>query len=210
MHKKPPRINSSKRPAVADAPEANDGRGAVGGVKSDGGCGVRRESAKPNGTTVALPAAGDEDLLLWALANGLEPEGGWYRALKLSRRDLKALSEEHRARFEQLRRMEVIGRLLFADQLAVLLRARLAQMLLAASGPKELGEALRVFEKLPAHATPADSDGADGAALNLELDEGELRETMDEARRLLKELEADPAVRRLLGPTTGNGEEPLC
>jgi len=150
-------------------------------------------------------------LLLWALANGLEPEGGWFRALKLSRGDLAALSQEHQARFEQLRRMEVIGKLLANEQLAVLLKARLAQMLLAAKGPKELAEAMRVFEKLPATTAEARADAAADAALDLELDEGGLRETMDEARRLLRELEDDPAVRRLLsGPSGNNGEEPQC
>jgi hypothetical protein len=148
-------------------------------------------------------------LLLWALATGLEPPAGWYRALKLSRRDLNALSERHRARFEHLRRLEVIGQLLAGRQLAVLLRARLAEMLLAARSPKELAEAMRAFEKLPAGA------GGDGAALTpdgapaQELDDGDLRETMDEARRLLRELENDPAVRRLLDPAPNcNGEQP--
>lgn len=203
MHEKNPSDNSGKRRSSAGQAESKkghpEGRGAA----------AKHSASGADGTAEQM-ASDDQDLLLWALANGLEPEGGWFRTLKLSRRELDALASQHRPRFEQLKRMEVIGRLLFADQLAVLLKARLAQMLLAASGPKELVEAVRVYEKLPAAPVPAARDATDGDALDLELDEGELRETMDEARRLLKELEADPAVRRLLGPAAGNGEEPQC
>jgi len=217
MQKKAPSINGKQHTAGSRAAKAEEGRGAKAGGKAspgeDDASGGRTsiQAAHASGDEVAPQAGAEDDLLLWALANGLEPEGGWFRALKLSRRDLAELSVEHRERFKQLQRMEVIGRLLLADQLAVLLKARLAQMLLAASGPKELAEAMRVFEKLPAPAVDSRAGAADTDAPDLELDEGELRETMDEARRLLRELESDPAVRRLLGGTAGrNGEDPQC
>jgi hypothetical protein len=154
-------------------------------------------------------SSADQDLLLWALANGLKPAGGWFRALQLSQRDLAALSRRNSARFEHLRRLEVIGRLMASEQLAVLLRARLAEMLLAAKGPRELAEAMRVYEKLP--AGPPENRVAAAAGEDLALDEGDLRETMDEARRLLRELDSDPAVRRLLGGSSSqDSEEPQC
>jgi len=156
-----------------------------------------------------MKTSADQDLLLWALANGLKPAGGWFRTLQLSQRDLAALSRRNSARFEHLRRMEVIGRLMASEQLAVLLRARLAEMLLAAKGPRDLAEAMRVFEKLP--AGPPENRAAAAAGADLALDEGDLRETMDEARRLLRELDSDPAVRRLLGDSPSqDGEEPQC
>jgi hypothetical protein len=151
----------------------------------------------------------DQDLLLWALANGLRPAGGWFRTLQLRQRDLAALARRNSARFEHLRRMEVIGRLMASEQLAVLLRARLAEMLLAAKAPKDLAEAMRVFEKLP--AGPPESSTVDSAGADIALDEGDLRATMDEARRLLRELDSDPAVQRLLGgPPSQDAEAPRC
>lgn len=212
MHKKKPQINSKQRqPAPDRLDAAPDGGASTIGKSRSAGAGRRGQAVGTSGNGIDPPAGGDQDLLLWALANGLEPEGGWFRSVQLSRRDLAALSHAHQARFEQLRRMKEIGKLVVPEQLAVLLRARLLQMLLAATGPKELAEGLRVFEKLPATSARSTTDSGADAALDPQLDEDELRQTMAEARRLLRELESDPAVRRLIGdPRNGNGEEPQC
>jgi hypothetical protein len=148
----------------------------------------------------AAPVEGNADLLLWALASGIEPEAGWFRAVRLSRRELTALSERHADRFSRLRLLKTIGQITERRHLEVLLKSRLAEMLLSAAGPRELTEISRVLEKLPA-ARSAET----GNDVNSDLDGLELAEAMSEARRLLSELERDPEVKRLLAETSSNG-----
>ena len=124
----------------------------------------------------------DCTLILWAIARGLRPAAGWFKALGLSERQVAALARQHSGRVARLRQLQTAGELLDDGELLVLLRARLAEALIEARSVKELSEAARILEKLPAGES---ADEADDDDLSLE-------EAIAEARRLLKELDSDP------------------
>lgn len=137
-----------------------------------------RSGDLPEGDPAGPPV--DFSLLLWAIACGLTPDGGWFAEARLAQREVAAIASDRRTELGRMRLYHAIGRRLDRELLAVLLRARLAEMLLGASTPRELAEAVRVFERLP-------DDAPMGPAEDLSLDEA-----IDEARRLLRELDSDP------------------
>lgn len=132
---------------------------------------------------VAKPPAGDT-LLLLAHASGIKPATSWYRELGVSQQQLTELAGAQQAAVDYYRRLLVVGGLFTEQHLALILRARLAEQVIAASSAKELAEAVRVLEKLPALSPPADS--AEGLA---ELDTAGLEAAVSEARALLTELD---------------------
>lgn len=121
-------------------------------------------------------------LILWAVARGLRPAEGWFKAVGLSERQVASLVRQHGGQLARLRQLHTAGELLDDAELLVLLRARLAEGLIEAKSVKELSEVARMLEKLPHAASPAETDEDD---LSLE-------EAIAEARRLLNELENDP------------------
>lgn len=121
-------------------------------------------------------------LILWAVARGLKPAGGWFRAAGLSKRQVAALARRHGRELARLRQFNAIGELLDDDGLLLLLRARLAEALIEAKSVKELSEAARILERLHGGGSPAETDE----------EELSLEEAIAEARRLLDELESDP------------------
>ncbi len=144
-----------------------------------------REAGGEVDLDAAGAAAGEQAecaLILWAVARGLKPAEGWFRATGLSERQVAALARRHGAQVARLRQLQTVGQLLDDGELLILLRARLTEALIEAESVKELSEAARILEKLPAAGSPDDDDEDD---LSLE-------EAIAEARRLLRELDSDP------------------
>jgi hypothetical protein len=130
------------------------------------------------------------DLLLLALAGERSPECGWFNSIGLSLEQLRRVKQEQPARYARMRLLRGIGRLLERDDLLILLKARLAEQLLAAEGAGELEKLIRVLDKVPG---PAGSSGQ--AAANAATAEDDDLEGMDldtavaEARQLLSALD---------------------
>lgn len=145
-----------------------------------------RPETEPVG--VAGPPAGDT-LLLLAHASGVKPATSWYRELGVSQQQLTELAGAQQAAVDYYRRLLVVGGLFTEQHLALILRARLAEQVIAATSAKELAEAVRVLEKLPALSPQPDADGT--AA---ELDTAGLEAAVSEARALLAELDGAAAT----------------
>ncbi len=122
------------------------------------------------------------ELLLWALAgDGVEDQ-----ALTLGQAEAQPY-----ARVRQLRRL---GAMLGREELAVLLRARLAEQLLKAGSAAELAALLRVFDKIPERAElqaqqVTVADGANNHPDGFEITGLDLATAVAEAQRLLAEIE---------------------
>jgi hypothetical protein len=121
-------------------------------------------------------------LIFWAIARGLKPAAGWFKAAGLSERHVAALARQHSGQLARLRQLSAGGELLDENELLVLLRARLGEALLEADSLRELNEAARILEKLPAASSLDEAED----------DELSLEEAIAEARRLLAELDSDP------------------
>lgn len=97
---------------------------------------------------------------------------------------------------ERVRRLQQLGHVLGREELAVLLRARLAEQLLKAGTAAELAALLRVFDKIPERADRlAEQAQLDNSSDNqpdgFELTGLDLATSIAEARRLLAEIEAE-------------------
>jgi len=159
-----------------------------------GECGIAslaRSEGCPGGEKVN-DSPGPTQLLLWVLALGLAPDGGWFKAAGRSNDVMKELAAHHAVDVEELRQLQAIGEMVRDEQLAALLRARLAEQLLAARSAKELLEAVRVYEKLPqlAGATGAQAEAAGE-------DDTDIEAAIAEARKLLSELDSLPRPEEL-------------
>jgi uncharacterized protein with PIN domain len=191
---------------MKDSMESNKGSSVMGGVKK-GRRGALAQKAGTGGVTEATSAAdGGRDpggekvrgqaapaqLLLWVLAQGQAPDGGWHKAVGRSNDEMKTLAAAHNVEVAELRLLQAIGAMVRDEQLAAVLRARLAEQLLAARSAKELLEAVRVYEKLPqlAGATGAQAEAAGE-------DDTDIEAAIAEARKLLSELDSLPRPEEL-------------
>jgi hypothetical protein len=159
----------------------------------------------------ASPEAGGAELLLWALAGDRQCEAEGRRALGMSIAEAKAVRDAHAGRFERLRQLRNLGALLTRDDLAVLFRARLAELLLRSDSAGDLAALLRVFDKVPQPAELLDAGLDAGQAAKYQPDGNDLSsldlaECVAEAQRLLAEIEdeaVDRHVRAAQGRTAG-------
>jgi hypothetical protein len=179
---------SAAEPGGESAPD--NGRGDA----CAGECGIAKLAGSegcPGGEKANDPAS-PAQLLLWVLALGLTPECGWFKAVGRTNDEMKALACLHSVEVTELRLLQAIGAMVRDEQLAALLRARLADQLLAARSAKELYEAVRVYEKLPqlAGATGAKADAAGE-------DDTDVEAAIAEARKLLSELDSLPRPEEL-------------
>lgn len=157
------------------------------------------QTAKPRAKAAASECAAPEtggELLLWVLAGDRQAEADGRRALGLSIAQAKAVREACAGRYERVRQMRHLGALLTRDELALLFRARLAELLLRSDSASDLAALLRVFDKVPERADLLDASlnatvqtqyQADGN----ELSGLDLAECVAEAQRLLAEIEED-------------------
>ena len=189
------------------ATSTGDGNGNGGDVRIEPDRNEAPEMFFPGADEMQAPAdaaeeAADDDLArlaIWAAACGITPVGGWFRATGLTKADLlKRLRADH----AESRRARLYNALApeFGRELIVRLAGvRLTEFLLAADGPKELLDALRLLDKLPAPATapgPAD-DTADM----------DLVQVIAETRRVLDVLDDDPETQRQLDAAEPGGSQ---
>ncbi len=174
-------------------------------------------------TTASLPppagsgppagaAAAEPELVLLAVAAGLKPAGGWLEA-GVTSRQLGQLKKEQAARLGALRALASLGSTLPAPLLTDLLKARLAQRLLASENAAELERLAKIIERLPEdesdggrsgppqrngkleayptkHGASTSSTGAPDP--DADVDAMELTEALAEAKRLIDQLEEAP------------------
>lgn len=179
-----------RRECARRSPGAEDATEAA----SSAGCDECSSCENANGQ------AGPAQLLLWVLALGLTPERGWFHAAGRTNDEMKELAALHSVEVEELRQLQAIGVMVREEQLAAVLRARLAEQLLAAQSPKDLYEAVRVYEKLPKLAVPAgkQADAAGHAVAEASPEEDiNLEAAIAEARKLLSELDSLPRPEEL-------------
>jgi hypothetical protein len=143
----------------------------------------------------AAPETGGE-LLLWVLAGDRQSEAEGRRALGLSIAEAKTVRDACATRFERVRQLRSLGALLTRDELAVLLRARLAEVLLRSDSASDLAALLRVFDKVPQRAELLESSPGEGHATQyqpdgIDLSSLDLAECVAEAQRLLAEIESE-------------------
>ena len=164
--------------------KAADQKAASSGATENIGAGdAGMDGSSGDGPGQVAPA----QLLLWVLAQGLVPEGGWHKSVGCSNNEMKEVAARHGVEISELKQLQAIGAMVRDEQLAALLRARLADRLLAARSAKELLEAVRVFEKLPQLAGAA---GAQAEAPGE--DDTDIEALIAEARKLLGELDSLP------------------
>jgi hypothetical protein len=112
---------------------------------------------------VAIPSEA-EQLVLLALAAGLKPERGWQSA-GLAARQVAQLKRSQAARLNELRALAALGASLPAAVLDGVLKARLAQCLLASTNAAELERLAKIIERLPvAGAGPCFNPEPDGVS----------------------------------------------
>ena len=145
------------------------------------------------------------DLVLLALAAGLEPSGGWQSA-GIYLKQLARLKKEQTARLAELRTLTALGGSLQAVLLTDLLKARVYERLLASDSAAELERLAKIIERLPEDPVGRASVPAkpinDKAALagtkarptadqnpDSDIDAMELEEALAEAKRLIAQLD---------------------
>jgi hypothetical protein len=144
----------------------------------------------------AAPEAAGNELLLWMLAGDRHCEAEGRRALGLSLAEAKAVRDTHAVRFERVRQLRCLGALLTRDELAVLFRARLAELLLRSDSASDLAALLRVFDKVPQRADLLESSPSEGHSIQYQPDGNDLSsldlaECIAEAQRLLAQIEEE-------------------
>lgn len=159
-----------------------------------------RRSVKADAAEATNGAARGLELLLWVAAGG-GPEGALAaKACGVSRQALRNLRLEHPEAARRAMELRRLGEAISRDELSLLLRARVAEMLIQASGASELAALLRVFDKLPVLDSEAQARAeADRAAVDplAGITELDLAASVAEARRLLEEIDAEEAGGRL-------------
>jgi hypothetical protein len=167
-------------------------------------------SSPPPGTAAAAhlitPSATEADqLVLLAAAVGLSPAGGW-QAAGVTQQQLRELKRAEVGRLNELRQLAALGELYPAPLLTHLLKARLAQRLLASDNAAELERLAKIIERLPDEAAGRDSVPAKPSSGNgtqagtdarptkaadpdADVDSMELAEALAEAKRLIAQLE---------------------
>lgn len=156
-------------------------------------------AAKARGKAAASDSTAPEtgaELLLWVLAGDRQAEADGRRALGLSIAQAKAVREECASRYERVRQLRSLGALLTRDELALLFRARLAELLLRSDSASDLAALLRVFDKVPERADLLGSSQSIAAQTQYQPDGNELSgldlaECVAEAQRLLAEIEEE-------------------
>jgi len=147
-------------------------------------------------------AAAEDDLsrlAIWAAACGITPAGGWFRATGLTKEHLlKHLKADH-AESRRARLFNALAPELGRELIVRLAGVRLTELLLAAEGPKELMDALRLLDKLPTPAT--DTGPADDTA------DMDLVQVIAETRRVLDVLDDDPETQRQLDAAEPGGSQ---
>ena len=97
----------------------------VGGNGSEVGGELAADGLNPPAAELA-----ECTLILWAVARGLRPAEGWFKAVGLSERQVATLARQHGGQVARLRQLHTAGELLDDGELLVLLRARLAEGLI--------------------------------------------------------------------------------
>ncbi|MBN2080911.1 hypothetical protein JW859_01765 [bacterium] len=139
-------------------------------------------------------------LAVWAAACGITPAGGWFRATGLTKEQLRKRLKADQAESRRARLFNALAPEVGRELIVRLAGVRLTEFLLLAEGPKELLDALRLLDKLPAPAAGDAPVEDDTAGLNLV-------QVIEETRRVLDVLEDDPEVQRQLDAAQPGGSQ---